>query len=47
VVRPRLAGFELTRVLGWAASDGAEPLLRDPLPMMAEIARPLQGEDAI
>jgi DNA-binding transcriptional LysR family regulator len=43
VVRPRLSGFDLTRTLGWAANDGAEPLLRDPLPVMVEIARILEG----
>jgi len=43
VVRPRLSGFDLTRTLGWAANDGAEPLLRDPLPVMVEIGRILEG----
>jgi hypothetical protein len=43
VVRPRLSGFDLTRTLGWAANDGAEPLLRDPLPVMVEIGRMLEG----
>jgi len=43
VVRPRLSGFDLTRTLGWAANDGAEPMLRDPLPVMVEIGRILQA----
>lgn len=41
VVRPRLIGFDITRTIGWAVSKGAEPLLRAPPLVMAEIAAQL------
>ncbi|KKW90679.1 MULTISPECIES: LysR family transcriptional regulator [Sphingobium] len=43
VVRPRLSGFDLTRTLGWAATQDAEHMLRASPPVMAEIARQLVG----
>ena len=42
VVRPHLSGFDLARTLGWAASEGASHLLREPPPVMTEIARALR-----
>lgn len=37
VVRPRLAGFDLTRTLGWAAIHDAEPILNDPPPLLIDL----------
>ena len=39
IVRPKLAGFDLTRTLGWAASHDAELTLREPPALMLEINR--------
>lgn len=41
VVRPRLAGFDLTRTLGWAAAESGEPLLGALPPLMTAIAEGL------
>ena len=43
VSRPRLLGFDLTRTLGWAATQDGELLLREAPALMAEIARQLAG----
>ena len=43
VVRPCLAGFHLTRTLGWAAGPEAEALLADTPPLLLEIARRLRA----
>ena len=45
VTRPRLTGFNLTRTLGWAATEQAEPLLRDMPPLMADISNRLTAGD--
>jgi len=42
VVRPGLAGFEMKRTLGWAASHETEHLLRNPFPLMTTIAATLE-----
>ncbi|WP_176594162.1 LysR family transcriptional regulator [Sphingobium sp. EM0848] len=41
VARPRLTGFDLTRTLGWAATQDTELMLREPLPLMTEIGKQL------
>lgn len=47
IAQPALAGFDLKRTIGWAAAQEAEPLLRDPPAVMADIGRRLaQGDHA-
>ncbi|MEA3389410.1 LysR family transcriptional regulator [Sphingobium sp. CCH11-B1] len=41
MTRPALAGFDLVRTLGWAATQGAEPMLHAPAPFMLEMERRL------
>lgn len=42
MARPRMAGFDLVRTLGWAAGSDGEALLHDPPPLMAAIAARLR-----
>jgi len=41
VERPWLTGFDLTRALGWAATEEAEAILREPPPLIVEIGMQL------
>lgn len=43
MARPRLAGFDIVRTLGWSATGDGEALLDDPPPLMRAIAARLQA----
>lgn len=46
MARPRLAGFDLVRTIGWAATADGEALLNDPPPLMQAIAMRLETRGA-